>query len=155
MKTDIGLKDNARQAVADTLGKLLADTYVLTVKTQNFHWNVTGPHFPYLHTLFQQQYEELSAATDEIAERIRALGHHAPGTMADFLKLASVKEPAAGLDADAMVGALLADHEAILREARGAQRQIQEAGDEESSDLVIGRLAAHGKAAWMLRVQVA
>ena len=155
MKTDIGLKDNARQAVADTLGKLLADTYVLYVKTQNFHWNVTGPRFPYLHTLFQQQYEELSAATDEVAERIRALGHHAPGTMAEFLKLASVREPAAGLDTDAMVGALLADHETILREARAAQRQIQEAGDEESSDLVIGRLAAHGKAAWMLRVQVA
>src|SRR5438445_12264124 len=116
MKTDIGLKDNARQAVADTLGKLLAETYVLYVKTQNFHWNVIGPRFPYLHTLFQQQYEELSAATDEIAERIRALGHHAPGTMAEFLKLASVKEPAAGLDADAMVAALAADHETVLRE---------------------------------------
>jgi starvation-inducible DNA-binding protein len=128
---------------------------VLYVKTQNFHWNVVGPRFPYLHALFQQQYEELSAATDEIAERIRALGHHAPGTMAEFLKHASVKEPATGLDADAMVAALAADHETVLREARAAQRQIQEAGDEESSDLVIGRLAAHGKAAWMLRVQVA
>jgi starvation-inducible DNA-binding protein len=154
MNTDIGLKDNARQVVADSLSKLLADTYVLTVKTQNFHWNVTGPHFPYLHTLFQQQYEELSAATDEIAERIRALGHHAPGTMAEFLKLASVKEPSAGLDAAAMVRALASDHETVIREARAAQHEIQEAGDEESSDLVIGRLAAHGKAAWMLRVQV-
>jgi starvation-inducible DNA-binding protein len=155
MKTDIGLKDNARQVVAEALSKLLADTYVLTVKTQNFHWNVTGPHFPYLHTLFQQQYEELAAATDDLAERIRALGHHAPGTMAEFLKLASVKEPAAGLDSDAMVRALAEDHEVVIREARAAQREIQEAGDEESSDVVIGRLAAHGKAAWMLRVQVA
>jgi starvation-inducible DNA-binding protein len=154
MKTDIGLKDNARQAVAESLGKLLADTYVLYVKTQNFHWNVVGPRFPYLHTLFEQQYTELAAATDEIAERIRALGHHAPGSMAEFLKLASVKEPSAGLDADAMVRALLADHEAVIREARAVQREIQEAGDEESSDVVIGRLAAHGKAAWMLRVQV-
>jgi starvation-inducible DNA-binding protein len=154
MKTDIGLSDNARQTVADALGRLLADTYVLYVKTQNFHWNVTGPRFPQLHVLFQQQYEELAAATDDIAERIRALGHHAPGTMAEFLKMASVKEPAAGLDAEAMVRALAADHETVTRDARKAQREIQDAGDEESNDLVIGRLAAHGKAAWMLRVQV-
>jgi starvation-inducible DNA-binding protein len=154
MKAEIGLEDNARQAVAESLAKLLADTYVLYVKTQNFHWNVTGPRFPQLHTLFQQQYEELSAATDEIAERIRALGHPAPGTMAEFLKLSSVKELPSGLDAEAMVRALLADHETVIREARAAQREIQEAGDEESSDLVIGRLAAHGKTAWMLRVQV-
>jgi len=155
VSTAIGLKDNARQVVAQALGKLLADTYVLALKTQNFHWNVAGPRFPFLHPMFQQQYEELSAATDEIAERIRALGHAAPGTMAEFLTLATVKEPPSGLDADAMVRALLADHEAVIRELRAAQREIQEAGDEESSDLAIGRLGAHGKTAWMLRVQLA
>lgn len=153
MKPEIGLKDNARKTAADVLGRVLADTYVLAVKTQNFHWNVTGPRFPYLHEQFGRQYAELTAASDEIAERIRALGQPAPGTMGEFLKLSGLKEAKGTLDARAMVRELLADHEGLIRAARESQRAVQEAGDEESSDLLIERLAAHGKTAWMLRAQ--
>ena len=154
MKIDIGLKDNARKTVADLLGKVLADTCVLAVKTQNYHWNVTGARFPYLHELFGKQYAELIAASDEIAERIRAIGHPAPGTMGEFLKLSGLKEAKGALDAKAMIRDLLADHEAVIRAGREAQKSIQETGDEESSDLLIGRVAAHGKTAWMLRAQL-
>lgn len=155
MKVNIGLSDNARKTVADALAGVLADTYTLYLKTHNFHWNVTGPSFPFLHTLFGEQYNELWAAVDELAERIRALGHAAPGSYAAFSKLTSLKEaPATPPAAKEMIRQLLADNEAVARRAREVQQTVEEVGDTESGDMMVGRLQVHGKAAWMLRAQL-
>jgi starvation-inducible DNA-binding protein len=155
MKVNIGLSDNARKTVVDALSGVLADTYTLYLKTHNFHWNVTGPSFPFLHTMFEAQYTELAAAVDELAERIRALGHPAPGSYAAFSKLTSLKEaPASPPPAKEMIRQLLADNETIARKAREVQETVESAGDTESGDMMVGRMQVHGKAAWMLRAQL-
>ncbi len=155
MKVNIGLSDNARKTVADALSGVLADTYTLYLKTHNFHWNVTGPGFPYLHKLFEEQYTELAGAVDELAERIRALGHPAPGSYAAFGKLSSLKDaPNTPPAAKEMIRQLLADNEAIARKAREVQQTVEDAGDTETGDLMVGRMQVHGKAAWMLRAQL-
>jgi starvation-inducible DNA-binding protein len=155
MKVNIGLNDNARKTVADALSGVLADTYTLYLKTHNFHWNVTGPNFPQLHTMFETQYTELAAAVDELAERIRAVGHPAPGSYAQFGKLSQLKDaPATPPTAKEMIRQLMADNEAIARRAREVQETVEEVGDTESGDLMVGRMRIHGKNAWMLRVQL-
>ncbi len=155
MKVNIGLNDNARKTVADALAGVLADTYTLYLKTHNFHWNVTGPSFPFLHTLFGEQYNELWNAVDELAERIRALGHPAPGSYAAFSKLTTIKEaPAAPPAAKEMIRILLADNEAIARRDREVQQVVEDVGDTETGDMMVGRMQVHGKAAWMLRAQL-
>jgi starvation-inducible DNA-binding protein len=155
MKVNIGLNDNARKTVADALSGVLADTYTLYLKTHNFHWNVTGPAFPYLHKMFEEQYTELAGAVDELAERIRALGHYAPGSYAQFGKLTQLKEaPASPPAAKEMIRQLLADNEAVARRAREVQETVEEVGDTESGDMMVGRMQVHGKAAWMLRAQL-
>ncbi len=155
MKPNLGLNDNARKTVADALAGVLADTYALYIKTQNFHWNVTGPDFPQLHELFGAQYAELATAIDEIAERMRALGHFAPGGLAAFGKLTGIKDAPANPPASKdMLRLLTADHEAVARRARAAEEAVDAAGDKESADLLIERLTAHGKTAWMLRSQL-
>lgn len=139
------------QAVVEALSRLLADSYTLYLKTHNYHWNVKGPMFTTLHTLFQTQYTELALAVDEIAERIRALGSHAPGSYSEFAKLAAVKEEKARPNALQMIRNLVKD-QAVVTE--GAQRLIeaaQAAGDEASADLGIRRVQVHDKNAWMLR----
>jgi starvation-inducible DNA-binding protein len=154
MKVDIGLNDKARRTAAEALAKVLASTYVLYTKTQGFHWNVTGPLFPQLHEQFGEQYEALAEAIDEIAERIRALGHPAPGSFAQFAKL-SVVEGQTGTPKPAkMVAELLAGHEALARLARETKDIVEGAGDAESGDLMVERMQAHGKTAWMLRSQL-
>lgn len=140
-----------RKKVAEELGHLLADTYILYLKTQNFHWNVEGPHFYSYHLLLEKQYEELADAVDNIAERIRALGHHAPGSFAQFSKLACVKEETHVLEAPKMFKQLLSDHEVLANCAREIFKVATEAGDEATGDLMNDRMAAHEKAAWMLR----
>jgi starvation-inducible DNA-binding protein len=155
MKPNIGLSDNARKASADALAGVLADTYALYVKTQNFHWNITGPDFIQLHELFGAQYAQLAAAIDEIAERIRAIGHTAPGGFAAFAKLAKVKDaPATPPSAKDMLKILTADHETLTRHAREAKDAVEEVGDAESGDLMITRMEEHGKTAWMLRAHL-
>lgn len=152
MKPNIGLNDNARKTSADTLAGVLGDTYALYIKTQNFHWNVTGPNFIQLHELFGAQYAELAASIDTIAERIRALGYPAPGGLTAFAKLATIKEPPATPPAAKdMLKQLTADHETLARRAREAKETVEEVGDAESGDLMIERMSAHGKTAWMLR----
>ena len=146
-----GIGANARKSVAEALAKVLADTVVLNQKTHGFHWNVTGPHFSDLHKLFEAQYGDLEAAIDEIAERIRALGHMAPGSLAQFLKLASLKEESGAPDWKAMVRQLCDDNEAASRGARAALKVAQDAGDEATADMLIERMDGHDKAAWMLR----
>ncbi|RZT09165.1 starvation-inducible DNA-binding protein [Duganella sp. CF402] len=151
IKIDIGLSDESRATIAAGLSGLLADSYTLYLMTHNFHWNVKGPMFNSLHQMFMTQYTEQWAALDQIAERIRALGYPAPGTYAQFVKLATIKEiegvPAA-LD---MVRHLVAAQEATARTARKLLPVVSEADDQPTADLLTQRLDVHEKTAWMLR----
>ena len=148
---DIGISDDQRKTIADGLGRMLADTYVLYGKTHGFHWNVTGPMFNTLHLMFMEQYTELWNALDEIAERIRALGVYAPGSYSQFAQLATVKEETSVPKAQDMIRQLVADNEAVVRTAREVLPKAQNANDEASVDLLVGRMSVHEKTAWMLR----
>jgi starvation-inducible DNA-binding protein len=149
---NIGLSAGQRGAIADGLSKVLADTYTLYLTTHNFHWNVTGPMFNTLHLMFMAQYTELWNAVDPIAERIRSLGHPAPGSYAAFGALASIAdaptEPPKAMD---MVLILKQGHEAVARTARAVFPTADEAGDEPTADLLTQRLTVHEQTAWMLR----
>jgi starvation-inducible DNA-binding protein len=148
----IGISDADRSAIASGLSRLLADTYTLYLTTHNFHWNVTGPMFNTLHTMFMQEYTELWNAVDPIAERIRALGHPAPGSYAQFGELASIKDaPTTPPKALEMVRILVDGHEAVARTARGVFPIAERANDEPTADLLTQRLAVHEQTAWMLR----
>jgi starvation-inducible DNA-binding protein len=149
---NIGISDADRQAITDGLGGLLADTYTLYLTTHNFHWNVTGPMFNTLHTMFMQQYTELWNAVDPIAERIRSLGHTAPGSYAQFAALSSLPDaPSKPPKALEMVRLLAEGHEAVARTARSIFPLADAANDEPTADLLTQRLAVHEMAAWMLR----
>jgi len=149
---DIGIDAADRAAIADGLSRLLADTYTLYLTTHNFHWNVTGPMFNTLHAMFMQQYTELWNAVDTIAERIRALGHIAPGSYAEFTRLSSVPDaPAQPPKALEMVRLLVQGHEAVARTARSLFPLVDKAHDEPTADLLTQRLAVHEQTAWMLR----
>lgn len=148
----IGISDKDRAAIAGGLSKLLADTYTLYLTTHNFHWNVTGPMFNTLHLMFMTQYTELWAAVDPIAERIRSLGHPAPGSYGQFGALASIQDaPAVPPKALEMVRILVQGHEAVARTARGLFPLADKAGDEPTADLLTQRLTVHEQTAWMLR----
>lgn len=148
---NIGIAEKNRKEIADSLSKLLADSYTLYLKTHNFHWNVTGPMFNTLHLMFMEQYTELHTAIDEIAERIRALGHYAPGSYSEFSKLTSIKEATSVPLAKEMIVQLLEGHETVARTARSAFPIAEEVSDEASLDLLTGRIQLHEKTAWMLR----
>lgn len=148
---DIGIEAEDREAIAEGLAKLLADSYTLYLKTHNFHWNVTGPMFSTLHLMFEQQYTELALAVDLVAERIRALGQPAPGSYAQFSKLSSVKEELHVPHANEMVRQLVEGQETVARTARQAFPVAEAAGDQVTMDLLTQRLQAHEKNAWMLR----
>jgi starvation-inducible DNA-binding protein len=149
---NIGINDKDRAAIAKGLSRLLADTYTLYLTTHNFHWNVTGPMFNTLHTMFMTQYTELWNAVDPIAERIRSLGHVAPGSYASFSQLASVKDaPALPPKALEMVRILVQGHEAVARTARELFPLAEKASDEPTADLLTQRLTVHESSAWMLR----
>ena len=149
---NIGISAKDRAAIAQGLSCLLADTYTLYLTTHNFHWNVTGPMFNTLHLMFMGQYTELWTAVDPIAERIRSLGHVAPGSYADFGKLASIADapskPPKALD---MVRVLVEGHEAVARTARNLFPVADKAGDEPTADLLTQRMTVHEQTAWMLR----
>ena len=151
MDVNVGIEDAARAEISEHLSRLLADSYLLYLKTQNYHWNVTGPMFRSLHLMFEEQYLELRDAVDVIAERIRALGHPAPGSFAAFAKIATVKESEGTPDAMDMVRDLAAGHEAAARTARTVVGSAEEAGDVASADMATGRIEIHEKTAWMLR----
>jgi starvation-inducible DNA-binding protein len=149
---NIGISDKDRNTIAAGLSHLLADTYTLYLTTHNFHWNVTGPMFNTLHLMFMGQYTELWNAVDPIAERIRALGHMAPGSYAQFSALASIRDaPATPPKAMVMVKTLMQGHEAVARTARGIFPLADKAGDEPTADLLTQRLTVHEQTAWMLR----
>ncbi|AUH52768.1 DNA starvation/stationary phase protection protein [Chromobacterium sp. ATCC 53434] len=148
---DIGINEQDRQRIAEGLSRLLADSYTLYLKTHNFHWNVTGPMFNTLHLMFETQYNELSLAVDAVAERIRALGHYAPGSYADYARLTSIAEANGVPKAEDMIRQLVDGHETVCRTARSIFEVVDHAGDEPSADLLTQRLQVHEKTAWMLR----
>jgi len=148
---DIGISKKDRAEIAAGLGHVLADTYTLYLKTHNFHWNVTGPMFQTLHLMFETQYNELWLAIDLVAERIRSLGHPAPGTYAEFTKLSSIKETPGIPKAKDMIKHLVAGHEAVAKSARVLFPVVEKAGDEATADMLTQRIQTHEKTAWMLR----
>jgi len=152
---DIGINEKSRQAIATGLSRLLADTCTLSLKTRNFHWNVTGPMFNTLHVMFEEQYVELEAAIDEIAERIRALGLPSPGSYAQFAKITDVVEETGSPSAEEMIGQLVKDQETLARTARSVFPMADEASDEPTADLLTQRMHVHEKTAWMLRSMLA
>lgn len=141
----------SEKTIAELLATLLADTYLLYVKTQNFHWNVTDPRFYSLHKLFEEQYEELAEAVDTIAERIRALGSKSPGSMKQFLILTRLSEASGNHTGQEMIKELLKGHETLIKELKKDSDIADKLGDAGSSDLCIQRLRSHEKTAWMLR----
>mgnify|MGYP000247612256 CR=1 FL=1 len=155
MKINIGIDEEQRKAIAHGLSVLLADTYTLYLKTHNYHWNVTGPMFQTLHTLFETQYTELALAVDEIAERIRALGEFAPGSYKQYAKLTSIKEADDIPSAEEMIKDLVKGQEAIAKTARSIIPVADKALDEVTLDLLTQRMTVHEKNAWMLRSLVA
>lgn len=150
-KVNIGISPENREAIANVLSKVLADTYVLYLKTQSYHWNVTGKLFYPLHEQFEEQYNELSATVDEIAERIRALGFRAPGTFKKYLELTSIDEDVDQPDTMEMIRRLSLDNEQMLSTVRKALKPAKIAEDEATIDLLTQRLNIHSRRAWMLR----
>jgi starvation-inducible DNA-binding protein len=141
----------ARNEIAQALGKLLADSYTLYLKTHSFHWNVVGPDFVQLHKLFEEQYTGLADAVDEIAERIRALGAKAPGSYTEFGKLSSIKDEPGAPAAQEMIRQLLADNTAASRSAQAVVAAAEAHDDVSTADLATQRVTVHEKAAWMLQ----
>jgi starvation-inducible DNA-binding protein len=151
---DIGIAEEQRKAVVRILNTVLADEFLLYVKSRRFHWNVEGPDFSELHELFQKHYEQLGEVIDDVAERARALDGIAAGSFEEYLELTRLKEETAHrYDARGMIAALLADHEAVIRNLRrDLQTCSNEHGDEGTMDFLTGLMQAHEKMAWMLRV---
>ena len=154
MKIDIGIDHDARLAISEGLSKLLSDTFVLYLKTHQFHWNVTGPMFNTLHTMCELQYNEMWTATDAIAERIRSLGEHTPGSFAQFIALSAIKETATVPTANDMIKLLVEGHETLVRTVRAIFAAAEKGGDEATADLLTQRLQIHEKTAWMLRAML-
>ena len=148
---DNGIAQKDREKISEGLSKLLADTFTLYMATHNFHWNVKGPMFNTLHLMFMGQYTEQWNALDLIAERIRALGHPAPGPYKALGKLASIEEPEGVPVATEMIRLLVAAQEATARTARGLFPLVDKANDQPTADLLTQRLEVHEKTAWMLR----
>ncbi len=148
---DLGIPLESRQAIAQGLSHLLADTYTLYLKTHNYHWNVTGPMFQTLHLMFETQYNELALAVDLIAERIRALGIKAPGSYSEFASLTKVSEGPASPSARDMIHELVKGQETVVRTAREIFPIAAESHDEPTADLLTQRMQIHEKTAWMLR----
>jgi starvation-inducible DNA-binding protein len=143
-------KSDAKR-VAEATGRLLADSYTLYLKTHNYHWNVTGPMFTTLHTLFETQYNELALAVDEIAERIRALGEIAPGSYTEFAKLAKVKEARGVPPASEMIRQLVADNRTVAASAQEVFAVAEAAGDQATADIATRRMQVAEKNCWMLQ----
>jgi starvation-inducible DNA-binding protein len=151
MEVNIGISSGDRQNIAEGLARLLADSYTLYLKTHNFHWNVIGPMFNTLHLMFEEEYTELTTAVDEIAERIRALGHPAPGSYKQYLELSSVPEETGVPSAEEMIKQLVEAHEQTAKTARTVFPAAESAQDEATADLLTQRMQVHEKTAWMLR----
>lgn len=143
--------ENPKEQVVEGLGQLLASNYTLYLKTQNFHWNVTGPFFQTLHLMFEDQYTALAMANDAIAERLRSLGEPAPGTYREFSGLSFIAEPKGLMKAEEMVKTLLEDHEKLIQFAKDLLEPASSIRDEGTVDLLTSRISEQEKTAWMLR----
>jgi len=152
---NIGISEKERKQVCKGLSKLLADSYLLYLKTQNYHWNVTGKLFHPLHKVFEEQYQELALAVDEIAERIRALGEFAPASFSNFAKITSIKEETGIPIAEEMIFNLVTGNETVVSTAREIVKICDEAEDDVTIDLMVERMQIHEKNAWMLRSMIA
>ena len=150
-KINIGIPEGQRVEIAQGLSRLLADTFTLYLRTHYFHWNVTGPMFNTLHLMFETQYTELWNATDDIAERIRALDEIAPGTYHQFKKLSSLTDVEEAPPAKKMIAELLEGHETVARTARSVFPAAEKGSDEATIDMLTQRIQTHEKTAWMLR----
>jgi starvation-inducible DNA-binding protein len=150
-----GLSDKAYAEVADELGKVLADSFQLFIKTQGVHWNVAGASFYGLHKLTEQQYGEIYDAIDEIAERIRALGHKAPASYTTYGRLSCISDEDQPLDAGEQVSMLMRDNGLVCQTLRDALDIAEQHYDTVTTDLLTRRLGQHEKNAWMLRMQIA
>ena len=148
---DIGIEQQNSASVAQALQYLLADLYSLYLQTQNFHWNVTGARSAELHTMFKQQYTELAAAVDKIAEHIRTLGHPAPGRYSLFSQLNNIEEVFGVPSASEMIAILKQNHEHIVRKCREVLHLAQQTSDESTEALVSDRMRVHEKTARRLR----
>jgi starvation-inducible DNA-binding protein len=153
-RPNTALSAEDRERLADGLARVLADTYTLYLKTHNYHWNVEGPNFKALHDLFEEQYSDLAAAVDEIAERIRALGHYAPGSYTDFARIAAVQEDTGRPDATTMLRRLADDQDTVANTCRQVLQTAGQADDPATDDLLTGRVQTHEKNAWMLRAHL-
>ena len=151
MTINTGLDEAERKQVAAELSRLLADSYTLYLKSHNYHWNVTGPMLQTLHLMFEQHYNELALAVDEVAERIRALGHIAPATYREFSALTGIDEDEAVPDASLMIRNLVEGHESVVATARETIIAAEQASDVATVDLATRRVDVHEKTAWMLR----
>ena len=151
MPVDIGINEAHRKEIVASLSKFMADTYSLYLKTHYYHWNVTGPMFQTLHLMFEQHYNEIWAAVDVIAERIRSLGFTAPGTYSEFSRMTSIQEDRKVPSADEMIRALVTGHEVVIKTARGIFPLAEKAQDQSTLDLLTQRMQIHEKTAWMLR----
>ena len=151
MKANIGLTDKNTRTIAEILNRLLADEHILYTKTRNYHWNYEGDNFMEMHKTYEGQYEELAEMIDEIAERIRMIGHHAEGRLKDFLKLANLEEEEYTTRQDEQVKNLTDDHDTIIRIIRKGIASIEKLNDVGSVDLLTRVIQQHEKMAWMLR----
>ena len=151
MKINTGIDEEYRKQIVDGVSLVLGNTYTLYLKTHNFHWNVTGPMFQTLHLMFEQEYNELAAAVDLVAERIRALNAPAPGSYSAFIKLTSIAEETGVPKAEDMIRQLVDGHETVIRVARSVFPVAENAGDQVTLDLLTQRMQVHEKTAWMLR----
>lgn len=148
---NIGIAETDRHRIVEGLERLMSDTFMLYLKTLNFHWNVTGPMFQPLHNEFESQYQELQLAVDDMAERIRSLGYPAPGTFQQFSRLTSIMEDTVVPDTDTMLKTLVEDHETVIRVARQVYSDVEKSADIATLDMLTKRLEVHEKTAWMLR----
>ncbi len=137
--------------VVKALEQALADTFTLALKTQNYHWNVTGSNFFGLHNLFEEQYNDGYAASDALAERIRALGAPAPGGLRAFQEITKIEEAKGGLDSKAMLDDLIDGNAAVAATLKTGVDVAETANDPATADMLTGRVTAHDTAAWMLR----
>ncbi len=136
--------------IVNKLSVILADTYALYLKTQNYHWHVTGLQFKSLHELFEMHYRELAEAVDTIAERLRIMGHLAPATFKEYERLKTLKDGNSNLNSDEMVRELAHDHGVLVRDLNGAMTLAQKSNDEGTVNLLADRIASHEKSKWML-----
>ena len=151
MEVNTGISERNRLALSEGLSRILADTYALYLKTQNFHWNVRAENFFSLHLLFEKQYQELAEAVDEISERIRALGFYVDASFSAFKKITAVKEEGKVLSGKEMLHALVEGHEVWIKNARKFAAIADKDSDFATVDMLGRRLGAHEKMAWFLR----